>query len=162
MPETDAEQQVQGSGSRGHRRWWSPSGVVRRIFLYAPASDGRLCERGVRGFATETRATLDLSAVPFAKGASRLPVAVDPSHAAGRRDLLEPLSAAAFAAGADAVMLEVHPDPDVALSDAQQQLSLEGFADLQRTVAARLTALSARLSAEVAVEPTQRGERRCA
>lgn len=104
-----------------------------------------LCERGIRTFATETRSTLDLSIVPLARAASRLPVCVDVSHAAGRRDILAPLSQAAFAVGADAVMIEVHPDPDAALSDAQQQLSIEGFAALQKTVGAELRRLASQL-----------------
>jgi 3-deoxy-7-phosphoheptulonate synthase/chorismate mutase len=97
-----------------------------------------LCERGVRTFARETRGTLDLSAVPLVKLESRLPVIVDVSHAAGRRDLLAPLAAAALAVGADGVMLEVHPDPDRALSDAEQQISLDGFDDLTNDVRASL------------------------
>ena len=98
-----------------------------------------LCERGVRAFGQETRATLDLSAVPLLLQQSRLPVVVDVSHAAGRRDILAPLTTAAFAVGAHAVMLEVHPDPDVALSDAQQQLSLGDFERLQREVLDQLS-----------------------
>lgn len=93
-----------------------------------------LCERGIRSFARETRHTLDLSIVPLALAASRLPVVVDVSHAAGRRDLLLPLARAAFAAGAAAVMVEVHPDPDVALSDAEQQLTVEDFQALEEAV----------------------------
>lgn len=93
-----------------------------------------LCERGIRAFGRETRATLDLSIVPLALAATRLPVIVDVSHAAGRRDILAPLARAAFASGAHGVMVEVHPDPDVALSDAEQQLSLEDFAAFQCAV----------------------------
>jgi 3-deoxy-7-phosphoheptulonate synthase/chorismate mutase len=93
-----------------------------------------LCERGIRTFARETRATLDISIVPLARAASRLPVIVDVSHSAGRRDMLLPLTRAAFAAGAQGVMVEVHPDPDAALSDADQQITLEDFAALQRAV----------------------------
>lgn len=100
----------------------------------AGSEDIVLCERGIRTFARETRATLDLSAVPLARAQSQLPVIVDVSHAAGRRDILGALTRAAFAAGADAVMVEVHPDPDAALSDAAQQLSLEGFEALARDV----------------------------
>ncbi len=93
-----------------------------------------LCERGIRTFTRETRATLDLSVVPLARAASRVPVLVDVSHSAGRRDLLLPLARAAFAVGAHGVMIEVHPDPDVALSDAEQQITLADFASLQREV----------------------------
>ncbi len=105
-----------------------------------------LCERGIRTVARETRGTLDLSIVPLALAASRLPVVVDISHAAGRRDILPPLAAAAFAAGAHGVMLEVHPDPDAALSDAEQQLDLDAFASLQRYVAQALAATAASLA----------------
>jgi 3-deoxy-7-phosphoheptulonate synthase/chorismate mutase len=99
-----------------------------------------LCERGIRTFARETRGTLDLSIVPLAQKASRLPVIVDVSHAAGRRDILSDLACAAFAVGAAAVMIEVHPDPDLAQSDAEQQLNLADFAQLQRFVRSRLRA----------------------
>ena len=97
-----------------------------------------LCERGIRTFARETRATLDLSIVPLAVAQSRLPVIVDVSHAAGRRDILTPLARAAFAAGANGVMIEVHHDPDVALSDAKQQLNLQDFIHLQHDVVSGL------------------------
>src|SRR5690606_13017156 len=76
-----------------------------------------LCERGIRTFETATRNTLDISAVPVLKAESHLPVIVDPSHAAGRADLIAPLAAAAIAAGADGLIVEVHPDPANALSD---------------------------------------------
>jgi 3-deoxy-7-phosphoheptulonate synthase/chorismate mutase len=104
-----------------------------------------LCERGIRTFARETRGTLDLSVVPLALAASRLPVVVDVSHAAGRRDILAPLAAAAFAVGAQGVMVEVHPDPDLALSDSEQQLDLDQFAALQRAVHQALAAAAAAL-----------------
>jgi len=97
-----------------------------------------LCERGIRTFSRETRGTLDLSIVPLAQQASRLPVIVDVSHAAGRRDILTELTSAAFAVGAEAVMIEVHPDPDLARSDSEQQINLADFAQLQRNVIARL------------------------
>jgi 3-deoxy-7-phosphoheptulonate synthase/chorismate mutase len=106
-----------------------------------------LCERGIRTFARETRATLDLSIVPLALAASRLPVVVDVSHAAGRRDILAPLTRAAFACGASAVMLEVHPDPDLALSDGEQQITIDDFAALQRAVCDGLSQVAASLGA---------------
>jgi len=81
-----------------------------------------LCERGIRTFETAYRFTLDLMAVPVLKGMTDLPVIVDPSHAAGRRDLVEPLSLAAIAAGADGLIVETHPDPDAAVCDGPQQL----------------------------------------
>jgi len=91
-----------------------------------------LCERGIRTFETETRNTLDLSAVPVLKQHTHLPVVVDPSHAAGKRELVPALARAAIAAGADGVMVEVHPDPDRALSDGRQSLTEEGFAAMMR------------------------------
>ena len=89
-----------------------------------------LCERGIRTFETATRNTLDLSAVVIAKQEVRLPVFVDPSHAAGRWDLIEPLSKAAIAAGADGLMIEVHHDPGAALSDGAQQITPQTFASI--------------------------------
>lgn len=86
-----------------------------------------LCERGVRGFERDTRYTLDISAVPLLRQMTWLPVVVDVSHAAGRRDILAPLARAALAAGAQGVMVEVHPRPAVALSDSQQQLDFDDF-----------------------------------
>lgn len=89
-----------------------------------------LCERGIRTFETHTRNTLDLSAAVAVKRLSGYPVIVDPSHAAGRRDLLPALSKAALAAGADGLMIEVHPEPARALSDAEQQLDFPAFREL--------------------------------
>lgn len=88
-----------------------------------------LCERGIRTFERYTRNTLDISAVPVLKQLSHLPVFVDPSHAAGRRELILPLSKAAIAAGADGLMIETHPDPDEALSDGSQSLPPEQFSE---------------------------------
>jgi 3-deoxy-7-phosphoheptulonate synthase len=88
-----------------------------------------LCERGIRTFETAYRFTLDLMAVPVLKELSHLPVIVDPSHAAGRRDLVLPLSLAAAAAGADGIIVEVHPNPDEAICDGPQALVAEEFAD---------------------------------
>jgi 3-deoxy-7-phosphoheptulonate synthase len=87
-----------------------------------------LCERGIRTFETAYRFTLDLTAVPVLKELSHLPVIVDPSHAAGRRDLVEPLSLAAAAAGADGIIVEVHPQPEEAVCDGPQQLRAADFA----------------------------------
>jgi 3-deoxy-7-phosphoheptulonate synthase len=89
-----------------------------------------LCERGIRTFETaHRRATLDLMAVPVLKELSHLPVIVDPSHAAGRRDLVAPLSLAAAAAGADGIIVEIHPAPEEAICDGPQQLRAADFAD---------------------------------
>ncbi len=93
-----------------------------------------LCERGVRTFAHHSRNTLDLSAVPVVRKESHLPIIVDPSHAAGRRDQVIPLSRAAVAVGAHGIMVEVHHDPDHALSDGAQSLYPEQFDELTRCV----------------------------
>jgi chorismate mutase/prephenate dehydratase len=93
-----------------------------------------LCERGIRTFETSTRNTLDLSAVPVLRQRTHLPVIVDPSHAAGDRDLVPPLALAAQAVGAHGIMVEIHPDPDTALSDGPQSLTLEQFQDLMRAL----------------------------
>jgi 3-deoxy-7-phosphoheptulonate synthase len=61
-------------------------------------------------------------------------VIVDPSHAAGRRALVEPLSLAAAAVGADGIIVEVHPRPEKALSDGHQSLTPAEFADLMKQV----------------------------
>ncbi|MFZ3130056.1 MAG: chorismate mutase, partial [Desulfosporosinus sp.] len=89
-----------------------------------------LCERGIRTFEPSTRNTLDLSAVGVAKELSHLPVIVDPSHAAGRRDLIASLSKAAIAAGADGLLIETHPNPAEAVSDGPQSLTPEQFVQL--------------------------------
>src|SRR5438270_4813050 len=89
-----------------------------------------LCERGIRTFETDhRRVTLDLMAVPILKELSHLPVIVDPSHAAGRRKLVLPLSLAAAAAGADGIIVETHPCPEEAVGDGQQALRADGFAE---------------------------------
>lgn len=86
-----------------------------------------LCERGIRTFETNTRNTLDLSAVPIIKNTSILPIIVDPSHGTGRRDLILPMSLAAIASGADGIMVEVHEYPEIALSDGSQSINLNDF-----------------------------------
>jgi len=93
-----------------------------------------LCERGIRTFETAYRFTLDLMAVPVLKELTHLPVIVDPSHAAGRRDLVLPLSLAAAAVGADGIIVEVHPNPDEAICDGPQALRAEGFAEYAQAV----------------------------
>ena len=75
-----------------------------------------LCERGIRTFETATRNTFDVSAIPVVKKLSHLPIVADPSHGAGRRDMVAPMARAAVAAGADGLIIEVHNDPDHALS----------------------------------------------
>ena len=94
-----------------------------------------LCERGIRTFETATRNTFDVAAIPVLKRETHLPVFVDPSHAAGRTDIVAALSFAAIAAGADGLIIEVHPRPPEALSDADQSLSLGAFDALMRALA---------------------------
>jgi 3-deoxy-7-phosphoheptulonate synthase len=89
-----------------------------------------LCERGIRTFETATRNTFDLAAIPLLKKETHLPVIADPSHGAGRRDLVDALSFAAIAAGADGLLVEVHPDPETAWSDGEQSLDFQEFEDL--------------------------------
>jgi chorismate mutase / prephenate dehydratase len=94
-----------------------------------------LCERGIRTFETATRNTLDVSAIPVLRGRTHLPVAIDPSHAAGRRDLVSPLAVAGKSVGAHAIMIEIHPEPEKALSDGPQALLFPQFeALMQRLV----------------------------
>jgi 3-deoxy-7-phosphoheptulonate synthase len=93
-----------------------------------------LCERGIRTFSDNMRNTLDLSSIPSIKEASHLPIIVDPSHAAGRRDYVIPLSRGAIAVGADGLLVEVHHDPTRALSDGVQSLYPQQFADLMAEI----------------------------
>jgi len=93
-----------------------------------------LCERGIRTFSDNTRNTLDLSAILSIKEVSHLPVIVDPSHAAGRREYVIPLSKGAIAIGADGILVEVHNDPLHALSDGMQSLYPEQFAALMKEI----------------------------
>ena len=89
-----------------------------------------LCERGIRTFETATRNTLDLSAIPILRRRTHLPVIVDPSHAAGDRELVPPLARAARAVGAQGIMVEIHPEPEKALSDGPQALRFPQFENL--------------------------------
>lgn len=86
-----------------------------------------LCERGIRTFETQTRNTLDISAIPVLKALTHLPVVVDPSHATGKYELVEPMSMAAVAAGADGLIIEVHNNPQKALCDGAQSLTPKHF-----------------------------------
>jgi 3-deoxy-7-phosphoheptulonate synthase len=95
-----------------------------------------LCERGIRTFETATRNTLDIGGIAVLKRETHLPVIADPSHAAGRADLIAPLAFAAIAAGADGLLIEVHPRPEDALCDGNQSLSIDAFAELMRMLAA--------------------------
>jgi 3-deoxy-7-phosphoheptulonate synthase len=88
-----------------------------------------LCERGIRTFETAYRFTLDLLAVPVLKELTHLPIVIDPSHAAGRRDWVQPMSLAAAAAGADGIIVEVHNEPEEAICDGPQAIPTEVFAE---------------------------------
>ena len=120
----------------------SPSASVEELLMAAEyvVREGNdqvmLCERGIKTFEQATRYTLDIAAVPVLKLETHLPVVVDPSHPAGRRDLVLPLARAAVAAGADGLIVEVHPDPEQALSDGPQQIPTAEFADFAREVVA--------------------------
>ena len=83
------------------------------------------------------RNNLDVSAVPLVKMHSHLPIIIDPSHAAGRRDMVAPLSRAAIAIGADGLMIEVHNNPKCALCDGAQSLDLEQFAETMADIRRR-------------------------
>ena len=100
-----------------------------------------LCERGIRTFETQTRNTLDISAVPVVQALSHLPVMVDPSHSGGRRSLVAPLTLAALAVGADGVLIDVHPAPETALVDGPQAILPAEFAELMVRVRAVAAAL---------------------
>lgn len=93
-----------------------------------------LCERGIRTFETSMRNTLDLSAIPMLRKKTHLPIVVDPSHAAGLRWMVEPLSMAAIAAGADGLMIEVHNNPEKALCDGAQSLTPVMFDQLMKKI----------------------------
>ena len=105
-----------------------------------------LCERGIRTFEPATRNTLDISAVPVVQATSHLPIIIDPSHAAGRKDLVVPLSRAAIAVGADGVIVDVHPDPETALCDGPQALLGADLRELAQAVR-KLPAMVGRASA---------------
>jgi len=95
-----------------------------------------LCERGIRTYEPSYRFTLDLMAVPVLRELTHLPIVIDPSHAAGKRSLVEPLSLAAAAAGADGIIVEVHPCPDDAVCDGPQALYADDFATYLRKLEA--------------------------
>ncbi len=100
-----------------------------------------LCERGIRTFERSTRFTLDISGIAVAKTLTHLPIAADPSHPAGNRNLVEPLALASVAAGADMILIEVHTNPSKALSDSEQQLTIEMFEKLMSRLRAVAEAL---------------------
>lgn len=111
-----------------------------------------MCERGIRTFETQTRNTLDISAVPVVRSLSHLPVVVDPSHASGRRMLVSPLTRAAMAVGAHGVMIDVHPAPEEAKVDGAQAIQPWEFAQLM----AEVRSMAAALGVELAAAPSPR------
>jgi 3-deoxy-7-phosphoheptulonate synthase len=100
-----------------------------------------LCERGIRSFDSYTRNVLDLGAVAALRQITHLPIVVDPSHAAGKSELIADLSRAAIACGADGLMIECHPEPEKSVSDARQTLSLDAMAALADSVTAIATVI---------------------
>ncbi len=129
------------------------SATIKEFLMSAEyiASQGNsqiiLCERGIRTFETATRNTLDISAIPVLKEETHLPVFIDPSHAAGRWELVTPLAKAAVAAGADGLMIEVHVDPENALSDGAQSLKPSKFKILMDEVARVAESVDRKMSA---------------
>jgi 3-deoxy-7-phosphoheptulonate synthase len=111
-----------------------------------------LCERGIRTFETATRNTFDISAIPVVKKLSHLPIIADPSHGAGRRDMVAPMARAAVAAGADGLIIEVHCDPDHAKSDGAQSLYPAQFDRLM----AELRIIAPAIGRSICVEPVAR------
>ena len=117
-------------------------------------TDVILCERGIRTFETATRNTFDISAIPVVKKMSHLPIVADPSHGAGRRDMVAPMARAAVAAGADGLIIEVHCDPDHALSDGAQSMFPAQFDRLM----AELRIIAPAIGRGICLEPvTRRG-----
>src|SRR3984893_7698721 len=111
-----------------------------------------LCERGIRTFETATRNTFDISAIPVVKKLSHLPIIADPSHGAGRRDMVVPMARAAVAAGADGLIIEVHCDPDRALSDGAQSMFPAQFDRLM----AELRIIAPAIGRSICLEPVKR------
>jgi 3-deoxy-7-phosphoheptulonate synthase len=111
-----------------------------------------LCERGIRTFETATRNTFDVSAIPVVKKLSHLPIVADPSHGAGRRDMVAPMARAAVAAGADGLIIEVHCDPDHALSDGAQSMFPSQFDRLM----AELRIIAPAIGRSICLEPVAR------
>ena len=109
-----------------------------------------LCERGIRTFETETRNTLDVSAVPVIKNLSHLPIIIDPSHGTGHWHYVASMAKAAVAAGADGLMIEVHENPSEAFSDGAQSLKPEKFAALMK----ELRAIAEAVGRTIAAPPT--------
>ena len=115
-------------------------------------NDVILCERGIRTFETATRNTFDISAIPVVKKLSHLPIIADPSHGAGRRDMVAQLARAAVAVGADGLIIEVHNDPDHALSDGAQSMFPAAFDRLM----AELRIIAPAIGRSICLEPVAR------
>src|SRR5262245_10510194 len=128
-----------------------PSSSVEELLMAAEyvAKEGNeqiiLCERGIKTFEQSTRYTLDLGSVAVLKHETHLPVIVDPSHPAGRRDLVLPLARAAVAVGADGIIVETHPRPEEALSDAAQQIPTAEFGAFAREIGSMFELLGKRI-----------------
>ncbi|HXR97972.1 MAG TPA: 3-deoxy-7-phosphoheptulonate synthase [Terriglobales bacterium] len=105
-----------------------------------------LCERGIRGFDSQTRNTFDLGALAALRELTHLPVVADPSHATGRRDLITPMARAAVAAGADGVCVEVHPEPDASISDRDQAITPQALAHMMPSLRGVAMAIGRKLS----------------
>lgn len=112
-----------------------------------------LCERGIRSFDSYTRNVLDLGAVVALKQITHLPVIVDPSHAAGKRELVADLARAAVACGADGVIVECHPEPEKSVSDARQALSLTEMVDLSESLSAIAAAVGRTIPSKAGTLP---------
>jgi len=93
-----------------------------------------LCERGIRTFNQYMRNTLDISAIPYLKSISHLPIITDPSHSTGNHEYVPALAKASIASGSDGVMIEVHPKPEESLSDSEQALTFKSFSTLSQTL----------------------------
>jgi len=118
-------------------------------------NDVILCERGIRTFETATRNTFDISAIPVVQKLSHLPVVADPSHGAGRRDMVPQLARAAVAAGADGLLIEVHADPDHAWSDGAQSMYPDQFDRLMAELRIIAPAIGRSICLEAVARPSR-------
>jgi 3-deoxy-7-phosphoheptulonate synthase len=89
-----------------------------------------LCERGIKTFEDSVRYTLDVTSIPVLRKWTHLPVLIDPSHCAGKRDYVPAIAAAGIAAGAHGLIVEVHYCPSEAQCDGPQALLPEVFGEL--------------------------------
>jgi 3-deoxy-7-phosphoheptulonate synthase len=89
-----------------------------------------LCERGIKTFEDSVRFSLDITSIPIVLNNTHLPIVIDPSHAAGKRDWVPAIALAGMAAGAHGLLIEVHHDPATAKCDGPQALLPETFADV--------------------------------